>query len=107
LKFQTQIQKQYVRKVKKLLPNFAFAIATAAKLRNDREVLVKMSTIPQEFRAFGLKNRLFSRLWRFKWTGATRQSAAKKIPNSSSLSEIPALHSPKSRKQKLFVGVAL
>lgn len=94
-------------KSEKLLNNFAFAIATAPKLRDDRGVLVKISTKPQEFRAFGLKNRLFSRLWRFKWTGAIRQSAAKRILNSSSLSEIPDLHSPKSRKQKLFVGVAL
>jgi hypothetical protein len=89
------------------LTNFAFAIATCPKLGDDRSVLVKTSTKPQEFRAYGLKNRLFSRLWRFKWTGAIRQSAAKRILNSSSLSEIPGLRYHKSRKQKLFVGVAL
>jgi hypothetical protein len=89
------------------LTNFRFAIATAVILRDDREVHVKVSTKPQEFRAFGLENLLFSRLWRFKWTGAIRQSVAKRILNSSSLSEIPALRYHKSRKQKPFVGVAL
>jgi hypothetical protein len=90
----------------KLLNNFAFAIATAPKLIDDRGVLVKNSTKPQEFRAFGRKNLLFSRLWRFTWTGAIRQSAAKRILNSSSLSETLGLHCHKSRKQKPFVGAA-
>jgi hypothetical protein len=70
-------------------------------------VLVKISTKPQEFRASGLKKHVISGFWRFKWTGATRQSVVKRIQNSSFQLEIPDLRCYKSRKPKPFVGAAL